>query len=280
MKKLLVLLMVLGLAAPTMALTVFAVDEGSGVVSLKYTMANGEQRVRAFGLDVTVASPATIAVKPGSFKTGVSTGSSRGYGIFPGTIDINSTTGAVNGYGGPAAAVGSPGALSGNGVTVEIGSLYSPSGQDANAPVVAAGGTITLCQFQVTQNGATSPVALSLALNATRGGIVLEDANAAVSPTLTGTNVAFGVPPCFAGTPTEVTNWNAWGQPANWCGTCFRNGDITGDHLVTFGDVSTVLTYFKNGDTTGRGDFNMDHLVTFGDVSAVLTKFKTGATCP
>jgi len=271
MKKMLVLLMVLAIAAPTMALTVKAYDKGNGVVDINYVKLAGEQRVRGFGLDITVVSPATVAVKanPGSFKTGVSTAASRGYGIFPGTIDINSVTGVVNGYGTPAAKVGSPGAGTGNVVTIELGSLYSPAG-DANAPIAAASaGEIKLCSLQVTQNGATSPVALTIALNATRGGIVLEDANAAVSPTLTGTSVAFGAAP----TCWDVTQ----------CGGQLF-GDSTCDGKVNLADLAAMKASFnKNKGTAGYNccaDFNHDTKVNLADLAIMKAHFNITTYTP
>ncbi len=88
------------------------------------------------------------------------------------------------------------------------------------------------------------------------------------------------VPGCFlTADPLEYQNWLNWGKPLNWCGPCWRCGDVNGDCAVTFGDVSMTFTLFKNGDTTGYGDTNMDGALTFGDVSRVFTLFKQGSSC-
>ena len=91
---------------------------------------------------------------------------------------------------------------------------------------------------------------------------------------------------CFVGDVDETTEWNTWGQPQNWCGDCWRTGDINGDCLITFsGDVMTAFTDLKDPTSaealTGRSDFNMDGLITFsGDVMPVFSALKNGVTCP
>jgi hypothetical protein len=91
---------------------------------------------------------------------------------------------------------------------------------------------------------------------------------------------------CFVGTQAEFAVWCGWGQPANWCGDCWRKGDINGDCLITFsGDVMTAFTDLKNPTSadalTGRSDYNMDGLITFsGDVMPIFINLKNRVTCP
>jgi len=91
---------------------------------------------------------------------------------------------------------------------------------------------------------------------------------------------------CFTGTPAQVAAWKAWGEPQNWCGACWLQGDVNGDCLVTFaGDVMMAYGDFQNPGSplslTGRSDWNMDGLLTFsGDVMALFTAFQGSPTCP
>jgi len=268
MKKLLVLLMVLAIAMPAMAgVTLTESGKTGTTVTVGYNFDGTGSAPRAFALVLTATGGTITSVTPA--KTGESTAASKGFGIFPGTIVINSA-GVVTSYGTPVEPTdlpGGPSATGTNRVVVALGSLYVG---DTNRPAAIGNLFTVVCS--------TGTTALAVAEeDAYRGGVVAEDASALTVATL---NIAFVAPPCFTGTPAEVAVWNAWGQPANWCGTCWRNGDINVDNFVTFGDVSQVMTYFKNNDTTGRGDYNMDGFLTFGDVSAVFTKFKAAATCP
>jgi hypothetical protein len=75
-----------------------------------------------------------------------------------------------------------------SGITLELGSLYVG---DANSPAPGTGAaTVMLCKLHYT---GTTNSTLTLAANATRGGVVNEDGTAA-SPTLTGTIIVFAQP--------------------------------------------------------------------------------------
>ena len=112
---------------------------------------------------------------------------------------------------------------------------------------------------------------------------IVFDANNDGTP---GDNVFEGEGVCFSGTPEQEAEWDDWGQPQNWCGDCWAQGDINGDCLITFsGDVMTAFTDLKDPTSaealTGRSDFNMDGLITFsGDVMPIFTNLKNGVTCP
>lgn len=177
-KRITLIAALLMVASPAFAaVTINIVDEGSGVAAITYN--NGTDAVRAYALDITVDGGAII--------TGVSnffTGEGAGYGIFPGTFRdfINPATPNWSdpNYT-PVAPAGDPGALGGigtAGVTIELGSLYVDT---------APGASGTLCKLTVDDS-----TCMTVAVNTTRGGVVLEDASAA-SVTLPGACVQINV---------------------------------------------------------------------------------------
>ena len=155
--SLLVVLLAVSPAAATVV--VICTDVGNWTAEIKYDASSENQLVRAFALDITVDDSATIDSISG-FVRGNSTAANPGYGIFPGNFST------------PVAPPDDPGALGGlgtNGITVELGSLYNFP-QDAPLP---AG---TLFEIGINPHG-VSEVNLRIALNAIRGGIVMEDAS-------------------------------------------------------------------------------------------------------
>jgi hypothetical protein len=187
MKKVLLVVAMLVIAAPAMAtVSVTATDLGSGVVQVGYSCSAGE-RVRSFALDITVDSGLTID-GISNFKVGESNAASPGYGIFPGSFAhyINATSpnwGDVNYT--PIAPSGDANRLGGlttSGITVELGSLYVG---DVNKPPSSG----TLFRLAINAHGAGSGN-LSMVANNTRVGCVLEDTNV-ITPVLTGTTVTF-----------------------------------------------------------------------------------------
>lgn len=211
MKKLLFAVLALAIATPVWAGSITLTDEGSGVVRVDYTMANGEQRVRAFGIDVVfaTATPQPTITSISNYKTdGASISTSKGYGIYPSNIVIDGN-GLFVSSGTPVSPnsklpAGTQGGLGTKGVTLEFGSLYAPTTTDANAPLPNTGGTITLCKLTCAANGATSGL-LSVTANTARGGIVNENTTAA-SLTLP-SNVSVGF--CTATIPGTVTGVGA-----------------------------------------------------------------------
>ncbi|MGB7581586.1 MAG: PASTA domain-containing protein [Sedimentisphaerales bacterium] len=187
MKKILLVIAMLIIAAPVLAtVSVTATDKGSGVVEFRYNCSAAE-KVRAFALDITVDNGLTIS-DIRDFNTGESNVPGGGYGIFPGKfanyINASSPNWADTNYT-PVARTSDPNTKSGLGtsaITVELGTLYV----DGNAP----GTSGLLFRLDVNGNGAHDGN-LSIALNNTRGGIVLEDASLAPSPVLTGTKLVF-----------------------------------------------------------------------------------------
>lgn len=175
--------LILLMASPAAATVVIECqDVGNWTAELGYDASYEASLVRAFALDITVDAGATIE-SVSDFKVGESTAADRGYGIFPGSfarcLIVDPDTGEVEDWDlpcyTPVAEPTAPGALGGlgtNGITIEMGSLYLGA---ENAPLSKD----SLLRFRIDPHGAQS-VNVSIALNELRGGVVLEDATAAV----------------------------------------------------------------------------------------------------
>jgi len=275
MKKLIVLFAVLALTAPMFAqsVTLTVTDEGSGVARVDYNATSAGAIVAGLGFKVTLDHGIISAIS--NFQTtGVNDATHKGYGIYPGSVVI--TSGVITNPGTPIDMTQAAGTGIGfSTMYIAMGALY----EAGNEPAL----TGTLFKFTVDCQGSTSPIAVTIASDEKRagsasGGAVL----------INGTNIPIfcsgGTIACqqncpLNGTPAEVAVWTAWGKPLNWCGYCWRCGDVNGDCFITFADVSQVFTDFKTLNTTGRSDANMDRYLTFADVSLVFTKFKAGVTC-
>ena len=218
MKKILLVIAMLIVAAPVLAtVSVTATDKGSGVVEVRYNCSASE-KVRAFALDITVDNGLVIT-NIRDFNRGESKVPGGGYGIFPGSfasvINASSPNWADTNYT-PIGRTTDPNTKSGLGtgaITVELGTLYV----DPNSP----GTSGLLFRLDVNGNGAADGN-LSIALNNTRGGIVLEDTNLAPSPVLTGTKVILQscVTPLNEVGAARATAENAWtGQGFTLCPT-------------------------------------------------------------
>jgi hypothetical protein len=210
MKKTILMLAVLVLAVPALAgnVTITAVDEGSNVVRIGYV---ADANVSAFGLDVTVDAGVISAIS--DYNIGECTASVKGFGIFMGTIVIDEL-GIVTDDGTPVAPNDAPGALGGlgtSGITLEMGALY----EDGNNPAL----TGTLCRVTVSEN-----CNLTVAGNATRGNVVMEDTTQA---NLTGVTIPVGAAPeCFPSGHPDYDEWkNVVGAPDCWCYTRQCHGD-------------------------------------------------------
>jgi hypothetical protein len=227
MKKFILPLAVALIATPawaTVAITV--VDEGDCTAAINYAVSGEPNKVRAFALDIQVDT-GTIDEISGYMK-----GEGPGFGIFPASfrdyITVDPATGEVttwdvNEYT-PLADPNDPGAEAGlgtPGVTVELGALYYPTGDSSpNAPP----DTGTLCKLKVSET-----CNMSVAENATRGGIVLTDPAVAPTVDLTGAAsapVACGV--CIDPSWSTYNDWVALNEPACWCEPYQCDGDVDG----------------------------------------------------
>jgi len=160
MKKIILTLVVLLIAAPAMAVVTISCDvNSSNGVTVSFVAPGGSlgNRVRAFSLDVSVPAGDTIS-NAGNFNAG--------WWVYPGNIVI--AGGVVTNYGSPVVA------STANTMTVEMGSLYA-----SNDPCAAHQGPPTqngtVLTFDLTPAGTSSTV--SIAKNTQRGGVVMEDAS-------------------------------------------------------------------------------------------------------
>jgi len=222
MTRILLIVAMLLLVSPAMGVTITATDEGSGVVRIGYTGGTG---IRAFALDITVDSGATIT-SISDYKVGESNATSKGFGIFPGRfrdVIAPATPNWSDPNYNPVAPVGDPDAndtgLGGNYITVELGSLY----KDANAPP----DTGTLFKLHCALTGDAN---MCVKLNATRGNVVKEDATEA-AVTLPGTGGCFkvaGAVDCLDAGDPGYAQWLTIGKPNCWCYPRQCHGDAEG----------------------------------------------------
>jgi len=200
MKKVLVVVAMLLLAMPVIAATtISAVKEGAPVtvgsvkiqtVRVQYT---SDVDVRAFALDINT-DPCVSMKNIRDFNVGESNQTVKGYGIFPSRFrDFISPTApnwADSNYN-PTPAWNEPGTTNpptGMGFTkftAEMGTLFSG---DTNKPALSG----TLFRFDVNSEGTCNgALALTVAANALRGGIVGADANAIAGVVFNGTTIDF-----------------------------------------------------------------------------------------
>ncbi len=212
MKKMAIILVVALLSVPSLAaVTCTATCDGdANTVTISYS--TDANLPRAFALDITMDNGAT-------FDSVAS--SSVDYWVFPGTIDINDATGDVDSNGTPIAPSGDPGAQTGlgtGGITIEMGSLYDGS---PNAP--AANGALLVLNISRPTDSNTT---VTLAENTTRAGVVMENVDEDITPTLTGCvlEAAAVEPDCYAGAPDEA-EWTRIGKPECWCYAYQCKGD-------------------------------------------------------
>lgn len=222
MKKMILVLAVLLIASPTLAdVTITATYPGSGdIVSIGFVNADAA-KVRAFALDISVTDGNIVAISNANAE----------YTIYPGSIEIDDDGNPVS-DGLPICSAVYPGTEAGLGtdaITIEMGSLY-----DGDAPAQSG----KLIDIQVDSN-----CDVALALNAIRGGVVMEDP--ALSPTVVLVGVGDVLPP----PPT---------YPACWDETqC--NGDTNGDGTLN----TTDFFAFKDSYGKSYGDDDYDECADF-----------------
>ena len=210
MKKLICALVVLVMASPvwadvniTASVVVDACEPNKATVTVTFDASGESNNVRAYAVDITLEGDAAI--------TDV-TCADNGYYVYPGSIAISSS-GEVDDWGSclcDSSYAGTQQGLDSNGVTVEMGSLYE-DGQPAPADVN------TMVVLDIVGCGDVNVV---VALNAIRGGVVMENPDEPVNVNLTGDSC------------TLVCGW--WYPPC-WDDPQQCHGDADGD-----GDVDTV----------------------------------------
>jgi len=249
MRKTLLIVAMLLLAAPLMATTTvkvnvnpaeqFTASDGNKVqpITISYVT---DVNVRAFALDINIDnvnnSPNFQAIR--QFKTGESNSISSGYGIFPSRFrDFIVVTGPnwVDPNYNPTVQYNEPGST-GTGMgypkfIVEMGTLYAG---DANKPAW----TGTLFKVDVNAWGSVGTFHVTVAPDTLRGGVVGNDGNGIVVPALVleGNDVFFASP-CTTPTP-EVGNAKAVAEAA-WTGQGFT---LCGTGVVNCAQVGNIIT--------------------------------------
>ena len=160
------------------------IQETNGLINLNYQCTAGET-VRSFALDVTVDRGLIVGVT--NYLRGPSTAATRGYGIFPASFRDNiipsSGTNAdwsVTSYSPLAVVADNPAGtlpgLNSSGVTLEFGALWNSS-----VPASIPPSSGTLCSLKITQTAN-----VTVAANASRGGIIAAPPELAITPVFTG----------------------------------------------------------------------------------------------
>jgi hypothetical protein len=249
MRKLSILAAALLLATPAMAVVRIIVQSEGTTAAVKYE--TDDEKVRAFALDITVDKGTITGIS--DFIRGESTALAPGYGIFPGNfaryIVVDAETGDVaswdpNGYT-PVADPCDPGALGGlgtNGITIEMGALYSPP--DDNSPNAPPNSGLL---FKLTLS---EPATVSVALNEIRGGVVLTNPDI---PAVVDLGQATNISIAAAGGNTgqlppnhpDYAEWVAVGRPACWAYPRQCRGDADG---LRSGDATTGFYYVGPAD--------------------------------
>jgi hypothetical protein len=254
MKKILFVLVALVFAAPAFAdVDITIVQDADKCVAIISFDARSEPNLpRAFSLDIKADNDANIVEVIPHMK-GVCTEAQQGYGIFPGTIQIDAE-GTVTDDGTPVAPSDDPDALPGidsNGVTIEMGSLYSPVGPaSVNAPDPCG----PLVSIRVDKE-----CTLTITANVTRAGssgVVMESPDEVVTVNLPAPLFMEGcnlVDTCIKETATERADWDSWGQPPCWCYQKQCSGDINGALFlgkpVTLADLNMFKAAFNLNNT-------------------------------
>jgi len=184
MKKCLLFLNACLLASSTRAAVHVFVQDSYGVATIKYECTAGEV-VRSFALDARVDKGRVVGIS--NFFRGDSRPGAQGYGVFPAAfrdhITVSSGTNAnwnVSGYTPLAVVADCPGdtlpGLNSTGVTLELGGLW-----DASTPAAVPPSAGTLCTLQISE-----AAQVSVAANASRGGVVSASPGVSLNPIFTG----------------------------------------------------------------------------------------------
>ena len=187
MTRCLVLLNVCLLAASARSAVNVVVQDSNGVATIKYECTAGEV-VRSFALDVSLDKGRIVGIS--NFFRGVSGVGAQGYVIFPAAfrdhVTVSSGTNAnwdVSDYTPLAVVADSPGntlpGLNSAGVTLEFGGLW-----DGNTPAAFPAASGTLCTLQISE-----AAQVSIAANASRGGVVSAIPDLNITPVFVGTFV-------------------------------------------------------------------------------------------
>jgi hypothetical protein len=277
MRKLCFVLTALLLAAPALAAVNISCQQVGYTTEVEISYDSTGSLPRAFALDVTVDTGTITAISDVSSD----------FWVYPGTIQI--TGGTISDEGDPVAPNTDPCALGGlgtSGITLEMGSLYSPNDvSHPNAPA-ASGKLLSITVSAV-------PCTLTISGNGARGNVVLED-TAAADTNLPVVCVLEPEPDCLKSSAPGYADWVAFGKPDCWCFRRQCRGDATGTKLgywVQSADLAILKAAWYKSDavlaTVTNGicaDFNhakLGYRVQSADLSILKTYwYKSDALCP
>jgi hypothetical protein len=222
---------------PSAAGGVYSATRQCNVIDINY-VCSASERVRAFAIEVNLDNGFTVT-GVSDYNTGESsalTGKKTGYGIFPGSfrdvINPASPVWADGNYKPIAPATDTDANGTGLGthkVILEMGSLYVG---DTNKP--PASGTLCRLWISTGQDNITTGFGpkdcnIQIAVNTTRGGVVLEDGTA-ITPTLVARGLSaaskISFPECFPCWGVYSAQYNEFiftFKPRCWCG--WQTGD-------------------------------------------------------
>jgi hypothetical protein len=261
MRKMILALVVVLIAAPAWADVTINLTVNGNEVTIGYDATGETELVRAFALDVAVTGGNITEVK--DFAVGDDNG---GYGIFPANfsryITVDGQTGEVADWGvagytpvADANDTGAAGGLGSSAITLEMGSLYDTAAPDT---------TGILCTVVV---DAGSEICVTA--NEVRGGIVLENAAQAA---IAGTEVCAALTPsCRDSVPAaQQADYDAYvaagADPECWCNPYQCDGDADGvDSGIPFryrvftGDLNLLVANWKAKIATANPCADFDH---------------------
>lgn len=234
MKKVVIFLAVLALAAPVFAQTepnvyITCSDNEDLTSTISYD-ATDAGVVRAFSMDLTVDGGATIDAISEYDAEGASAGTTVpiNYSIYMSSIDFGTDPNNVDAWGDPVASgVDALGGLSTAGITVEMGSLYDMDIDDPCTP------ELTGDLFKITVSQACNLTIEDTTQKDTRGGIVLETGNGA-NLVSSGCSITLTPTDCMAATNPDYATWVAEGKPSCWCYSRQCRGDADGYKVGDF----------------------------------------------
>ncbi len=255
MKKLVLILAVLAIAAPAMAVTLSLDNHGNsdGVVDIKYTSTT--PLPRAFALNVSV-DEGTIT----GYVDSTTNGTIEPFNVYMGNIQIEG--GQIVDRGSPVApatAPDTPGQLGTASIVIEMGSLYDMSNPSDPCKPAASGILIRLIC-----SSTASTCDMTVTCNALRGKIVNEDTTVVDTGTLTGPVNN----PCLGVGAASMAQWNAVGNPPSWCNQRQCHGDANGAEggdskagyfWVQETDLNTLVNAWKK-DGKALGDYRAQDL--------------------
>jgi hypothetical protein len=302
MKKLILVLAILIVAAPAFAPPDVNLVKVGNKVEIRYTGADVNTLLRGIALRIEVGAPGDVCGIL-NYKIGESNSiTGRGYGIYPAKIVIPADFNDANiAWGDPLADQNDPGAvdqiLPSQNFILEFGSLYAPVADKNQAPKYPDG---NLCTLDVRCNGITNFNIKMTDEDVYRGGVVLENGTTIdVNKTLLYTGCA--QEKCFNDNNmtdhNEYNTWVAWKEPNCWCFRRQCRGDADGVkqglYWVASNDLNILKAAMTKTDTILKGKTNgicadFDHKkqglyrVASNDLNilkAYMTKTETRVPC-